>query len=80
MNYPRYLSVKEVAVILRIHVKTVYKMIYAGQIPGHFMIGSMHFVDEEELRTGLKTLATRPHKTASSIQQSRTDDRHGLLK
>ncbi len=78
MGFPRYLSVKEVATVLRIHLKTVYKMIYAGNLPGHFIIGSMHFVDEEELQKGLKALATRPNKTAS--HQTRADDRHGLMK
>lgn len=75
----RYLSVKEVAAILRIHEKTVYKMIYAGNLPGHFMLGSMHFIDEEELRNGLKQLATSPKKTTSKFHQTRAD-KHGLMK
>ncbi|RPI19229.1 MAG: DNA-binding protein [Ignavibacteriae bacterium] len=74
----RYLSVKEVATILGISNKTVYKLIYKGKIPGHFMLDSMHFFDEEELRIGLKALATVPKKTASKIHQTR--DRHGLMK
>lgn len=80
MNFPRYLSVKEVAKVLRVHEKTAYKMIYAGDLPGHFMIGSMHFIDEEELLKGLKAKATQAKKTASKIHQNRTEDRHGLMK
>ncbi len=75
----RYLSVKEVGSILRIDKKTVYKLIYAGEIPGHFKIGSMHFIDEEEFRIGLKRKATEPKKTASKFHQTRTD-KHGLMK
>jgi excisionase family DNA binding protein len=74
----RYLSVKEVGVILSISSKTVYKKIDAGEIPGHFMLGSMHFIDEEEFRNGLKALATKPKKTASISHQTR--DTHGLMK
>lgn len=79
MSYPRYLSVKEVATLLNISVKTVYKMKDQGVIPGHFQLGSMHFFDEEELLRGLKDLATQK-KTVIKFQHSRTDDRHGLLK
>lgn len=74
----RYLSVKEVATILGISNKTVYKLIYKGTIPGHFMLDSMHFFDEDELRKGLKELATSPKKTVSKIHQTR--DKHGLMK
>jgi len=73
----RYLSVKEVATILNISIKTVYKKL--GLIPGYFNLGGMHFFDEEELRAGLKALATRPNKTTSQSHQARTD-RHGLMK
>jgi hypothetical protein len=72
----RYLSVKEVAALLNISIKTVYKKL--GMIPGYFNLGGMHFFDEEELITGLKRLATRPNQTASQFHQTR--DKHGLIK
>ena len=72
----RYLSVKEVATILNISIKTVYKKL--DIIPGYFNLGGMHFFDEEELRNGLKKLATSPKKTASTFHQTR--DKHGLMK
>ena len=75
----RYLSVKEVAAILNISIKTVYKKL--DVMPGYFNLGGMHFFDEEEFLNGLKRLATQPKKTASQFHQSRAiNDRHGLLK
>jgi len=72
----RYLSVKEVATLLNISNKTVYKKL--GVIPGYFNLGGMHFFDEEELVKGLKDLATKPNKTALINHQTR--DKHGLMK
>ncbi len=74
----RYLSVKEVAAILNISIKTVYKKL--DVIPGYFNLGGMHYFDEEELRAGLKQLVTKPNKTAFKSHQARTEDRHGLMK
>ena len=76
---PKYLSVKEVTAILPMDIKTVYKKIKLGEIPGHFKLGSMHFIDEEEFYSGLKKLATTPHKSASKVHQTRTD-KYGLMK
>ena len=73
---PNYLSVKEVAEMLNISSKTVYKKLEL--IPGYFNLGGMHFFDEEVLLQGLKQLATKPKKTASPIHSTRTD-RHGLM-
>ncbi len=73
----RYLSVKEVAAILNISIKTVYKKLRV--IPGYFNLGGMHYFDEEELRAGLKRLATKPNKTASDFHHTRAD-KHGLMK
>jgi len=72
----RYLSVKEVAALLNISEKTVYKKL--GIIPGYFNLGGMHFFDEEELLNGLKLLATSSNRTTSRIHQTR--DKHGLMK
>ncbi|RPI14968.1 MAG: helix-turn-helix domain-containing protein [Ignavibacteriae bacterium] len=74
-----YLSVKEVAALLGVSPKTVYKMIYQGVLPGHFMLGTMHFVDEDIFRSSLKIKATEIKKTALK-SQSRPEDRHGLMK
>lgn len=73
----QYLSVKEVAALLNISIKTVYKKLDC--IPGYFNLGGMHFFDEEVFRAGLKELATKPNKTAVQKHQVRTD-RHGLMK
>lgn len=79
MTPNKYLSVKEVGSILKIDKKTVYKLIYSGEIPGHFKLGSIHFIDEEEFRSGLKSRAT---KQTVPFQESRNrvSDKHGLLK
>lgn len=72
----RYLSVKEVAAMLNISEKTVYKKL--GIIPGYFNLGGMHFFDEEELIKGLKLLATSTNRMTSKVHQTR--DKHGLMK
>lgn len=77
MNFPKYLSVKEVAAILNISVKTIYKK--REHIPGCINLDGMYLFDAEELLKGLKAKATQA-KTASRIHQSRTEDRHGLMK
>lgn len=78
MNFPKYLSVKEVAKILSMKKNTVYEKINRGEIPGHFKLGGMHFFDEEELFKGLKSLVSDKAKT-TSIKPKQTVDRHGLL-
>lgn len=75
----RYLSVKEAAAILGISDRSVYKLIKAGDMPGHFRLGTMHFIDEEVFRSGLKQKATSTHKTSSKHSHRPVDDRHGLL-
>jgi excisionase family DNA binding protein len=76
MTFPRYLSVKEVAALLNISIKTVYKKL--NVIPGYFNLGGMHFFDEEEFEIGLKALVTKAKQTASQFHQTR--DKHGLMK
>lgn len=71
---PKYLSVKDVALLLGVSVKTVYKHI--EETPGHLMYGSIHLFDAEELYKGLKDLVLK--KTASKRQKGRTDNRHNL--
>lgn len=78
MNFPKYLSVKEVAAILNISVKTIYKK--RDHIPGCINLDGMYLFDSEELLKGLKAKTTEAKKTASKIHQTRTDDRHGLMK
>lgn len=79
MTPTRYLSVKEVAEILNISAKTVYKKL--DVIPGYFNLGGMHFFDEEMFRSGLKSLATEKKQT-EPFQANRAivNDKHGLLK
>ncbi|MBX7047129.1 MAG: helix-turn-helix domain-containing protein [Ignavibacteria bacterium] len=79
MTPTRYLSAKEVATILNISVKTVYKKLDC--IPGYFNLGGMHFFDEDEFRSGLKSLATQKKQTLP-FQSNRANvkDIHGLLK
>lgn len=78
MDFPKYLSVKEVAAILNISVKTIYKK--REYIPGCINLDGMYLFDAEELLKGLKAKTSQPNKTASKIHQNRTDDRHGLMK
>lgn len=81
MTPSKYLSVKEVSSILKIDKKTVYKLIYAGEVPGHFKLGSLHFVDEEVFRNGLKSLATQKKQTVPFHQTRKiVEDKHGLMK
>lgn len=77
MKPVRFLSVKEIASILNISVKTVYRKL--DHIPGYFNLDGMHFFDEDEFYSGLKRLATKTNKTASQTQQTRIVDKHGLL-
>lgn len=77
MKPTRYLSVKEIASIIRISEKTVYKLIIKGEIAGHFKLGSIHFIDEEVFMTDLKSRATTKHLT-KKVTESR--DKHGLLR
>lgn len=71
----KYLSVKQVADILGVSIKTVYK--YKDQTPGHIVYGkSIHMFDADLFYNGLKEQATK--KTASKRPKSITDNRHGL--
>lgn len=79
MTPTRYLSAKEVATILNISVKTVYKKLDC--IPGYFNLGGMHFFDEDEFRSGLKSLATQKKQTMPfQTNRGKVKDTHGLLK
>lgn len=74
----QYLSVKQVAEVVGVDPKTIYKMISRRQIPGHFRLGSLHLIDREIFMAKLKLLA----KTDYSIGQSKRvglKDPHGLL-
>jgi len=72
---PQYLSVKEVALILNISPKTVNDKCNKGEIPGHFQLGKMHFIDADIFTEGLKKLAsTKPVKRPRGYN----DNRHNL--
>lgn len=68
----RYLSVKEVAAILNVSPKTVYKK--KTELPGYFKLAGLHFFDEEVLVKRLKELAT----TYKPTQIRSRMGRHGL--
>jgi transcriptional antiterminator len=53
----KYLSIKEVADILGVSIKTVYK--YKDETPGHLTYGSVHLFDADEFYKGLKERATK---------------------
>ena len=77
MKPTRYLSVKEVAAILGLSNKTIYKLINKGYIAGHFNYDSIHLIDEEVFLADLKARATVKH-TAKKI--SERGDKHHLLR
>jgi hypothetical protein len=56
----KYLSIGEVAQLLRMSEKFVYA--HVKEIPGFFKIGSRWFADESVLKEGLDRLAKRPRK------------------
>ena len=74
----RFLVIKEVAAVLKIDIKTVYKLASKGELPGHIKVGSIHLIDEEVFFAELKRRATE--KPTKQFHQPRTDDRHGLMK
>ena len=63
----QYLSVKEVASILGISPKTVNVMVNKDQIPGHFRLGKMHFIDQDIFFEGLKKLASTKTKKIANV-------------
>lgn len=67
----KYLSVKEVADILGVSPKTVYK--YKDETPGHLTYGSVHLFDADEFYKGLKERATKTTK-----RKGYGDNRHNL--
>jgi len=79
MTTSRYLSVKEVAALLGVSIKTIYAKKLS--IPGYFNLAGLHFFDEDVLVTSLKDLAT--HSVTKPIEPVKTNrkrpaDRHGL--
>ena len=56
----QYLSVGEVATVLRMSEKFVYA--HVRDIPGFFKIGGRWFADKAILEEGLHKLALRPRK------------------
>lgn len=71
----RNLSVKEVASIIRISEKTVYKLIIKGEIAGHFKLGSIHLINEEIFLADLRSRAMTKTK---KVTESR--DKHRLIR
>lgn len=67
---PRYLTVKEVAALLKVSPKTIYKK--KNLLPGYFNLAGLHYFDEEIFSKSLKELAAKP------IKDSRRMGRHNL--
>ena len=80
MGTPRFLSVKEVAALINVSVKKVYKD--KEQIPGYLMIAGMHRFDEEVLLQTLKQRALQPQTSIQLLKTNRKNQgslgRHGL--
>lgn len=70
-----YITVEEVAVLLRKNPKWVYS--HKEKIPGYFRIGKSIFFDREILIESLKEQARKPTKEKAGRITS--VDRHGLL-
>lgn len=51
MTYPTYLTAKEAASILRVHERTIARMIRRGQLRGRFFAGKW-LLDEREVLDG----------------------------
>lgn len=68
--YSSFLSVKEVAELLKVSTKWVY--LNKKLIPGYFKLGKSHFFHKELLLDGLKERASKPQTRASG------DNRHRL--
>lgn len=69
----KYLSVKEVAGILGLSDKTIYKLLHKGLIKGVVSFGSIHRIDEDIFLADLKSRATRSLKKVSE-----SGNRHNL--
>lgn len=69
-----FLSVKQVADILGVSIKTVYK--YKDETPGLIKYGSIHLFDADEFYKGLKERATK--KTATKSRKGHTVNLHNL--
>lgn len=76
MNFPKYLSVKEVASLLGKSNKWVYA--HQDELPGYFNLAGSIFFDGEVLTESLKKLALKT-KTITSKLPDKRHDRHGLF-
>ncbi len=72
---PSYLTVQEVADILRKNPKWVYTN--KEKIPGYFKLAGSILFDQEILDEHIKKVAVKP---ANNPKNSAFSDRHGLLK
>ncbi len=72
-----YLSVADVALLLRRSQKWVYK--HQAIIPGYFRLANSIFFDRAILAETLKTIATNQLKNTKQSRHNRAVDRHGLM-
>jgi hypothetical protein len=68
-----YLSVGEVAQLLGVSVKFVYK--HGRELPGYLKIAGLIRFDRDVLQSRLKELASQPSKRDRAVSYS---SRHGL--
>lgn len=73
-----YLSVADVALLLKRSIKWVYK--HQAEIPGYFKLANSIFFDRHILTETLKTVALNHVKNTKSSHHARAVvDRHGLM-
>lgn len=65
----------EVAQILRVATKTIYRLLLLGEIPGSFKFAGSWRIDREIFHDWLKKQATSKWQ----VRESSTGDRHNLL-
>jgi predicted DNA-binding transcriptional regulator AlpA len=75
-NMSQFLSVSEVAQLLRVSTKWLYQCLGSGQLPGSFRIRGVWFIDREVLLTSLKEKAQKPKPQRK--ETGGTKSRHDL--
>jgi excisionase family DNA binding protein len=68
-----YLSVGEVATLLRMSDKWTYQQLNKGNIPGAFRIGINWFIDRQTFEEALRERAKKPNRIPDKNR-----DRHNL--
>ncbi len=77
MNTPLLLKPKELCSIFGVKVKTIYAMLYRGDVPGAFQIGNSWYIDKHILLKELEKKASSKQKPAGQSTYPNSD-RHGI--